>query len=166
VENVETGPRHHPGDDGETGPGHSGESAASRADRAGADQVGDPVDDGAGHPGDGTDGDQGAAPGGPYADNVVDPYEGSDPGKDPLRFSNWMKRSATGAVMTGIAVGLKEALQPQKKEVPFVIESRGEPDDPDKPIDLHFDPDSPADTVAIIRRPVAEPDAPTPPSSS
>ena len=64
-------------------------------------------------------------------------------GKDPLRFSNWMKRSATGAVMTGIAVGLKEALQTQKKEVPFVIESREEPDDPDKPIDLHFDPDSP-----------------------
>ena len=68
-----------------------------------------------------------------------------------------MKRSATGAVMTGIAVGLKEALQPQKKEVPFVIEARGEPDDPDKPIDLHFDPDSPADTVAIIRRPATEP---------
>ncbi len=76
-------------------------------------------------------------------------------GKDPLRFSNWMKRSATGAVMTGIAVGLKEALQTQKKEVPFVIESRDEPDDPDKPIDLHFDPDSPQSTVAIIRRPPA-----------
>ena len=76
-------------------------------------------------------------------------------GKDPLRFSNWMKRSATGAVMTGIAVGLKEALQPQRKEVPFVIESRDDPDDPDKPIDLHFDPDSPEATVAIIRRPAA-----------
>jgi hypothetical protein len=160
VENVETGPRHHSGDDGETGPGQSGESAAS-----GADSAGDPADDGAGQPADDIDGDQGAA-GGPHPDNVVDPYDGSDPGKDPLRFSNWMKRSATGAVMTGIAVGLKEALQPQKKEVPFVIEARGEPDDPDKPIDLHFDPDSPADTVAIIRRPAAAPDAPTPPPSS
>ena len=87
-----------------------------------------------------------------------------DAGKDPLRFSNWMKRSATGAVMTGIAVGLKEALQSKTKEVPFVIESRGEPDDPDKPIDLRFDPDSPEDTVAIIRRPAAEagPDGPPP----
>jgi hypothetical protein len=85
-------------------------------------------------------------------------------GKDPLRFSNWMKRSATGAVMTGIAVGLKEALQSKTKEVPFVIEARGEPDDPDKPIDLRFDPDSPADTVAIIRRPPtgAGPDGPSP----
>ena len=47
--------------------------------------------------------------------DVVDPDEGPDPGKDPLRFSNWMKRSATGAVMTGIAVGLKEALQPRER---------------------------------------------------
>jgi hypothetical protein len=166
VVNVETGPRHHSGDDGETGPEHSGESAASGADSPGTDGVSNPGGDGAGDPGDGGN-ELGAASGGPHAENVVDPYDESDPGKDPLRFSNWMKRSATGAVMTGIAVGLKEALQPQKKEVPFVIEARGEPDDPDKPIDLHFDPDSPADTVAIIRRPAAAgPDAPTPPASS
>jgi hypothetical protein len=158
VDNVETGPRHPAGDDGGTGPEHSGEPVASGADRVGAVTGGDPNDD--------ADDGRGAA--GPYTEDVVDPYEGSDPGKDPLRFSNWMKRSATGAVMTGIAVGLKEALQPQKKEVPFVIEARGEPDDPDKPIDLHFDPDSPADTVAIIRRPPAATgsDGTTPPPSS
>ncbi len=137
-------------------------------DGAGAAAAGNQGHDHVGDPGDGADDDRGVAPSGPDTGDVVDPYEGSDPGKDPLRFSNWMKRSATGAVMTGIAVGLKEALQPQKKEVPFVIEARGEPDDPDKPIDLHFDPDSPADTVAIIRRPSAGtgPDAPAPPSSS
>ena len=167
MDNVETGPRHHSGDDGETGPEHSGGPTASGADGAGTDRVSDPGDGAVTDPGDGAD-DVLAAPGAPHTENVVDPYGGSDPGKDPLRFSNWMKRSATGAVMTGIAVGLKEALQPQKKEVPFVIEARGEPDDPDKPIDLHFDPDSPADTVAIIRRPGAAtgPDAPTPPSST
>lgn len=168
MDSVETGPRHHSGDDGETGPERSGEPVDSGVDSVGADGAGDQGHDDLGDPGEGGDGDPGAASSGPYTENVVDPYEGSDPGKDPLRFSNWMKRSATGAVMTGIAVGLKEALQPQKKEVPFVIEARGEPDDPDKPIDLHFDPDSPADTVAIIRRPPAATgsDAPTPPSSS
>jgi hypothetical protein len=154
VDNVETGPGHPSGDDGETGPEHSGEPVATGADGVGADTAGD-RGHGVAEPGGAADHGPGAAPGGPATENVVDPYEGSDPGKDPLRFSNWMKRSATGAVMTGIAVGLKEALQPQKKEVPFVIEARGEPDDPDKPIDLHFDPDSPADTVAIIRRPPA-----------
>jgi hypothetical protein len=86
---------------------------------------------------------------------------GDDDGRDPLRFSNWMKRSATGAVLTGVAFGLKEALQPKREEIPFVIEAPGEPEDPDKPFDLHFDPESPADTVAIIRRPGgAEPPAP------
>ena len=132
----------------------------------------DPVDDGTHHssaatdlpsggtqpPADDAQVDEGAEPG---ADDGTGPGEMGD-GKDPLRFSNWMKRSATGAVMTGIAVGLKEALQPQRKEVPFVIESRDDPDDPDKPIDLHFDPDSPEATVAIIRRPVA-PSAPADP---
>lgn len=90
--------------------------------------------------------------------------DGSEEGKDPLRFNNWIKRSATGAVMTGIALGLQEALQPRKPEVPFVIEARGEPDDLDGPIDLRFDPDSPADTVAIIRPPVTD-DGPPAPSS-
>jgi hypothetical protein len=95
--------------------------------------------------------------------------EGTDGGpedaKDPLRFSNWMKRSATGAVMTGIARGLQQALEPRNRNVPFVIEAKGEPDDPDRPIDLRFDPDSPADTVAVIRRPatVEPPASPAPP---
>jgi hypothetical protein len=71
--------------------------------------------------------------------------------RDPLRFNNWMKRSATGAVMTGIAIGLREALEPRRPEVAFVIEA-SDPDSPDGPIDLRFDPDSPQNTVAVIRR--------------
>ena len=80
-------------------------------------------------------------------------------GPDPLRFSNWMKRSATGAVMSGISIGLREALQPTKNQPAFVMEATGLPEDPDNPIRLQFDPDSPADTVAIIRLPTAERDA-------
>ena len=47
-----------------------------------------------------------------------------------------------------------------------MIEARGEPDDPDKPIDLKFDPDNPKDTVAIIRKPAGgpDPDGPAPTS--
>ncbi|MGD0880047.1 MAG: hypothetical protein ABSB09_00565 [Acidimicrobiales bacterium] len=72
---------------------------------------------------------------------------------DPLRFSNWMKRSATGAVLSGIALGLQHALE-EKRELPaFVMEAPGEPEDPDAPITLHFDPDDPTNTVAVIRRP-------------
>jgi hypothetical protein len=86
--------------------------------------------------------------------------------RDPLRFNNWMKRSAAGAVMTGIAVGLQQALELPRQQPAFVIEASGEPEDPDRPIDLRFDPDSPADTVAIIRRPapVDPPEGPSAPS--
>ena len=91
----------------------------------------------------------------PIKSDQPDQDAGSVAGKDPLRFNNWMKRSATGAVITGIALGLHKALEPEKPPVPFVIEA-GEPDDPDGLIDLRFDPDSPSGTVAIIRRPVTD----------
>jgi hypothetical protein len=110
--------------------------------------------------------DGGSEPtGGFEQDGGSEPTGGSEQedGKDPLRFNNWMKRSATGAVMTGIALGLQQALEPRKPEVPYVIEAREDPDDLDGPIDLRFDPDSPADTVAIIRRPVTD-DGPPPAS--
>ncbi|HEV3280299.1 MAG TPA: hypothetical protein VG032_01725 [Acidimicrobiales bacterium] len=72
-------------------------------------------------------------------------------GRDPRRFNEWRKRSATGAVMTGIALGLKEALELPRQRPALVIEAPGEPDDPDHPIDLHFDPDDPTRTVAVVR---------------
>jgi hypothetical protein len=83
-------------------------------------------------------------------------------GRDPLRFNHWMKRSAAGAVLSGMTLGLREALEPTKKTPAFVIEASGLPDDPDNPIDLRFDPDNPADTVAIIRAPRTA-EGPTPP---
>jgi hypothetical protein len=79
--------------------------------------------------------------------------DGPAEGSDPLRFNKWMKRSATGAVLTGITMGLRQALEPTKKEPAFMVEASGQPEDPDNPIRLQFDPDSPEDTVAYIRRP-------------
>ena len=76
-----------------------------------------------------------------------------EPEGDPLRFSNWMHRSATGAVLSGIALGLHHALEPKRQQPAFVMEAPGEPEDPDAPIMLHFDPDDPTKTVAVIRAP-------------
>ena len=103
---------------------------------------------------------------GTSADRIDDGPDDGSGVRDPLRFNNWMKRSATGAVMTGIAVGLQQALQLPRQEPAFVIEASGEPHDPNRAIDLHFDPDNPADTVAIVRRPapVDPPEKPSPPA--
>jgi len=93
-----------------------------------------------------------------------------DPGPhDPLRFNQWMKRSAAGAVLSGIALGLQQALEPKRELPAFVMEAPGEPEDPDAPITLHFDPDDPTRTVAVVRVPVLPddgstgPEAPEPP---
>jgi hypothetical protein len=88
--------------------------------------------------------------------SAVPPDRHQEP-KDPLRFSRWMKRSTAGAVMTGIAVGLREALEPRRPEVAVVVDA-DEPDAPDGPIDLRFDPESPQNTVAVIRMPPSDPE--------
>lgn len=83
---------------------------------------------------------------------TIDGPQKADPESDPGRFNEWRKRSATGAVMTGIALGLKEALVLPDDRPALVVEAPGEPDEPDRPIALHFDPDDPAATVAIVRQ--------------
>jgi hypothetical protein len=82
-----------------------------------------------------------ADPAGAEETDAVDP---------PTRFER-VRRSSAGVVMTGIALGLQDALQLPKKEPAFVIKAAGEPDGEPGPIDLQFDPDDPANTVAVIR---------------
>jgi hypothetical protein len=68
----------------------------------------------------------------------------------PTRFDK-VRRSGAGVIMTGIALGLQDALELPKKEPAFVIKATGEPDGDPGPIDLQFDPDDPSNTVAVIR---------------
>ena len=145
---VEPSPTPDRPDDGETDdhrvPTASGEG--DEGERAEADDNGAPVD-----------GDDQIAADGSGNDEVPE-------GSDPLRFNHWMKRSATGAVLTGIAIGLQQALEAPRQQPAFVIEASDVPD-PDGPIDLRFDPDDPSATVAIIRRPADGP-PPEPPTSA
>lgn len=135
-------------------------------DDGAGDDHGVPTGSGAGAEGERAEADgSGAAVDG---DDDVYATDGSDidevpEGSDPLRFNHWMKRSATGAVLTGIAIGLQQALETPRQQPAFVIEASDVPD-PDGPIDLRFDPDDPSATVAIIRRPVDGP-PPEPPTS-
>jgi hypothetical protein len=148
VEIVEERPK--PDPDRGAAPVAAGGTAADGDEGA----TGDPSADDAIRAPDGSAVDHRGEVNGPYPDDGV----GYPDGKDPLRFNNWRKRSAAGAVMTGIAVGLQQALEVPKKQPAFVIVASDEPDEPSGPIDLKFDPDSPADTVAIIRPPVVDTD--------
>ncbi|HWF22005.1 MAG TPA: hypothetical protein VG226_07660 [Acidimicrobiales bacterium] len=92
---------------------------------------------------------------GPVEDQgSVEPESGGEPSRetpgDPLRFDRWRRRSAAGAMMTGIAFGMQEALDRKRKEPPIVQQVDGDPG-PQGPIELQFDPDHPEKTVAVIR---------------
>jgi hypothetical protein len=78
--------------------------------------------------------------------------DGEVDGPDPLRFNRWRKESATGAVLTGVALGLQQALERRDQRPAFVIEAPGEPEDEQPLVRLQFDPDDPTKTVAVVRR--------------
>jgi len=107
-------------------------------DIAGDDQSGSDLDSGA-----------------PRAEQAVAPEEAETTseeraGEPSTRFEK-VRRSSAGVLMTGIALGLQDALELPKKEPAFVIKASGEPDGEPGPIDLQFDPDDPSNTVAVIR---------------
>ncbi len=88
------------------------------------------------------------------------PHPGSDAeveGPDPLRFSRWMRESPTGAVLTGVTLGLHQALSRREERPAIVVEAPGEPEDEEPVVRLQFDPDDPTKTVAVVR---AEPTDP------
>lgn len=45
----------------------------------------------------------------------------------PPRIDSWRKRSATGAILTGFALGLQHVFEPERKEPAIVQETSGEP---------------------------------------
>jgi hypothetical protein len=68
----------------------------------------------------------------------------------PPRLERWRRRSATGAILTGIGLGLKAALEPERDEPSIVMQASGEP-----PTDLSVEAELggivPADNVVKIR---------------
>jgi hypothetical protein len=67
-----------------------------------------------------------------------------------FRFERWRKTTASGAVLTAIALGLRDALDAEREPPSIVQPVPGGPG-LDGPIDLHLDPDHPEATVAVIR---------------
>jgi hypothetical protein len=95
-------------------------------------------------------------------DGVDDAELPAESGPDPLRFNRWMKRSTTGAVLTGVTLGLQQALEKRDQRPAFVIEAPGEPEDDEPLVRLQFDPDSPSKTVVVVRADAGHERAPSP----
>lgn len=103
--------------------------------------------------GDGPDG--WARPGDPLSDDaLVDALkEGSPDGPHtalPPKIEAWRRRSAVGAILTGFALGLQEALETRKEEPSIVLETSGEPPR-DLPVEADFEYGRPRQSVVHIR---------------
>jgi hypothetical protein len=80
----------------------------------------------------------------------VDDPEGEQHTALPPRVEAWRRRSATGALLTGIALGLQEALGTKREDAPIVVQTSGDP-----PTDLPVEADlaglRPEDKVVNVR---------------
>lgn len=68
----------------------------------------------------------------------------------PPRVEAWRKRSAAGAILTGFAVGLQEALETKRDDPSIVIQTSGDPPK-DLPVDADFEYGRPKHSVVQIR---------------
>ena len=76
---------------------------------------------------------------------------GLAPASAQSRVASWSRRTAMGMVLTGVALGLQEVLDPAEQR-PIVIEvdDIGEPRH--LPVELFLDPDSPAGSLCLVHR--------------
>lgn len=68
----------------------------------------------------------------------------------PPKIEAWRRRSATGAILTGFALGLQEALEKRKEEPAIVMETSGDPPR-DLPVEADFEYGRPRHSVVQIR---------------
>ena len=62
----------------------------------------------------------------------------------------WRRRSAAGAILTGFALGLQEALETKKEDPSIVVQTSGEPPE-DLPVEADFEYGRPRQSVVSIR---------------
>jgi len=68
----------------------------------------------------------------------------------PSKMEAWRRRSATGAILTGFAFGLKEVFEPERDEPAIVQQVPGEPPG-DLPVEAYLDETRPDESVVTIR---------------
>ena len=68
----------------------------------------------------------------------------------PPKLEAWRRRSAAGAIMTGFALGLQEALETKRDEPAIVVQTSGDPPK-DLPVEADFEYGRPRQSVVSIR---------------
>lgn len=66
-------------------------------------------------------------------------------------FESWRRHTATGVVLTAIALGLREALEEPNDEPAIVQEADDDLFGPPRGMELHLEWGAPADTWVVLR---------------
>ncbi|HET6810896.1 MAG TPA: hypothetical protein VFH50_07800 [Acidimicrobiales bacterium] len=70
----------------------------------------------------------------------------------PPRVEAWRRRTATGALLTGMVRGFGEVFEPERDQPAIVAEAPGEPLGPPRPLEAVLDPDDPSASSLVVRR--------------
>jgi hypothetical protein len=68
----------------------------------------------------------------------------------PTKMEAWRKRSATGAILTGIALGFQQVFEPERNDPAIIQETSGEPPK-DLPVEAEIEQLRPRQSVVSIR---------------
>jgi len=68
----------------------------------------------------------------------------------PPRLEGWRRRSAAGAILTGFALGLQQALEPKRDQPAIVVQTSGDPPR-DLPVEADFEYGRPRQAVVNLR---------------
>lgn len=68
----------------------------------------------------------------------------------PNKVEAWRRRSATGAILTGFALGLQQVFEPKQDEPAVIMETSGEPPK-DLPVEADFEYGRPRQSVVNVR---------------
>jgi hypothetical protein len=63
----------------------------------------------------------------------------------------WRRRSATGALLTSVALGLRQVFDPEREERKVVEQEAPGPPEKVEPVELHFSTTSPHATFVVLR---------------
>ncbi len=97
----------------------------------------------------------------PPADDPAADASALEPIAPSRRVDRFRTSTLPGAILNGIALGLREVLEPPKREdAPLIAEAPGDPPDP-RHVETNLDPDDPAASSVTVRPWLAEHDPPT-----
>lgn len=68
----------------------------------------------------------------------------------PTKVEAWRRRSATGAILTGFALGLQQVFEPKRDEPAVIMETSGDPPR-DLPVEADFEYGRPRQSVVNVR---------------